>query len=79
MEHNHDFKADNQFFIDNYGTLLNLYAGKSIAVAQNRVLFVADSGKEVVAWSYKFGMAGNCSVLDVTPQTYVMLTEGIRI
>ena len=79
MEHNHDFQADNKFFIENYAMLLNLHAGKTVAIARNKVLFVADSHPEAISWADRFCMAGLCSILDVSPKTYSELTEGIRI
>lgn len=79
METKHDFEADNKFFVDNYGTLLNLYAGKTIIVADDRVLFVADDNESASSWCYKFGMRGKCSVLEVSPDSYIRQTEGVWI
>lgn len=79
MEINHDFEADNRFFIDNYGTLLSLYSGKTVAIANGRVLYVADSLTDAVSWSKRFCMDGRCSILEVSPKTYLEKTEGIVI
>ena len=75
----HDFQSDNNFFISNYSTLLDLYFGKNIVIADSRVLYVAESGRDAAMWSDKFKLSGKCSILEVSPKTYEELTEGIRI
>lgn len=77
MNTDHDFQADNKFFIDNYDTLLDLHAGKAVVIADNRVLHVADSELQAISWTYTFGIEGKCSVLTVDPDTYVLLTDGV--
>ncbi len=79
MGQTHNFDEDSRFFIENYGTLLNLHAGKFIVIAHRRVLFVTDSELKASEWADTFGISGKCTILQVSPKTYSEQSEGIPI
>lgn len=75
----YDFGRNTRFFIDHYATLLKLHAGKHIVVGRDKVLFVGDSHGAARAWADRFCLLGTCSILEVSPDEYRMLTEGVVI